>query len=72
MSADTLLVVVVAVVMVIGIAGTLLPILPGLWVIWAAALVYGMFDGFGTGGWIAMMAITVLVAVGTVATRWGR
>jgi uncharacterized protein YqgC (DUF456 family) len=67
-SADTLLVVVVAVVMVVGIAGTVLPILPGLWVIWAAALVYGMFDGFGTGGWIAMMAITVLVAVGTVST----
>ncbi|MEA3511412.1 MAG: DUF456 domain-containing protein [Actinomycetota bacterium] len=67
MSADTLLVVLVAVVMVIGVAGTVLPILPGLWVIWGAAAFYGTLAGFGTGGWIAMAAITVLAAAGTAS-----
>lgn len=67
MSADTLFVVLVAVVMVIGVAGTVLPILPGLWVIWAAAAVYGVVAGFGTGGWIALVVITALAAVGTAS-----
>jgi uncharacterized protein YqgC (DUF456 family) len=66
-SADTLLVVLVAIVMVIGVAGTVLPILPGLWVIWGAAAVYGILAGFGTGGWIAMAVITVLVITGTAS-----
>jgi len=66
-SADPLLIVLVAVVMVIGVAGTMLPILPGLPVIWAAALAYGLVTGFGTGGWVAMALITLLVAAGTAA-----
>ena len=67
MSSDTPLVVLVAIVMVIGVAGTVLPILPGLWLIWAAALVYGLFGGFGLGGWIAMAIITILAAAGTTS-----
>lgn len=67
MNADTLLIVLVAAVMVIGVAGTVLPILPGLPVIWAAALAYGLVTGFGTGAWVAMALITVLVAAGTAA-----
>ncbi len=67
MSADTLLIVLVAVIMVIGVAGTVLPILPGLWVIWAAAAVYGVLAGFGTGGWIAMALITALAIAGTAS-----
>jgi uncharacterized protein YqgC (DUF456 family) len=66
-SSDTLLVVLVAIVMVIGVAGTVLPILPGLWLIWAAALGYGLFGGFGIGGWIAMALITGLAAAGTAS-----
>ena len=60
MSSDTLLVVLVAIVMVIGVAGTVLPLLPGLWLIWAAALAYGLVDGFGMAGWISMTLITAL------------
>jgi uncharacterized protein YqgC (DUF456 family) len=66
-SSDTLLVVLVAIIMVIGVAGTILPILPGLWLIWAAALAYGLFGGFGIGGWIAMALITGLAAAGTAS-----
>lgn len=68
MSAETLLLALVAIVMVIGIAGTVLPILPGLWLIWGAALVYGLFAGFGTVGWIAMALITTAAAAGTALT----
>ena len=67
MSADTLFVVLVAVVMVIGVAGTVLPILPGLWVIWAAAAVYGVVAGLGTGGWIALAVITAMAIAGTAS-----
>ena len=68
MNADTLLVVLVAAVMVIGVAGTVLPILPGLWVVWGAAVVYGLFGGFGVAGWVAMVVITGLAAGGTAAS----
>ncbi len=67
MSADLLLVVLVAVIMVVGLAGTILPILPGLWLIWAAALGYGVFAGFGIWGWVAMVIITAFAAAGTAA-----
>jgi uncharacterized protein YqgC (DUF456 family) len=60
---DTLVVLFVAVIMVVGLAGTVLPILPGLWLIWAAALGYGVFDGFGVWGWFAIALITALAAV---------
>lgn len=49
----------------VGIAGVILPILPGIWLIWAAALVYGFMVGFGPAGWLAMVVLTVLAAVAT-------
>jgi uncharacterized protein len=64
---DTLVVVFVAVIMVIGLAGTILPILPGLWLIWAAALGYGLVADFGAWGWVAMALITALAAAGTAS-----
>ena len=67
MTADKLLIVVVAVVMVIGVAGTVLPILPGLWVIWFAAVAYGILAGVTTGGWFAMALITALAITGTAS-----
>jgi uncharacterized protein YqgC (DUF456 family) len=66
-TSDTALVVLVAIVMVIGVGGTLLAVLPGLWLIWAAALGYGLFGGFGVGGWIATAIITALAVAGTAS-----
>ena len=43
-----------------------LPLLPGLVIIWAAALGYGLVAGFGTLGWIMFAIITVLMLAGTV------
>lgn len=53
-------------VIAVGVLGTVVPILPGLALIWGAALVYGLAEGFGVVGWAAMAAITAL-AIGGVA-----
>ena len=55
-----------AVVMAIGLIGTLVPVLPGLILIWATALVYGLVDGFGSLGAIAFALITLLLVVALV------
>jgi uncharacterized protein YqgC (DUF456 family) len=57
----------IGIVMVVGLAGTVAPFLPGLPLIWAAAVVYGLVEGFGAAGITAMTAITVLLAGGVAA-----
>jgi uncharacterized protein len=57
----------VALVMAVGLIGTFLPLVPGLPLIWGAALAYGLLDGFGGVGWVAMAVITLLLVAGTVA-----
>lgn len=57
---------IVAVVMVVGLAGVVIPVLPGLVLIWAAALVYGIEVGFGVGGVVVMTILTVLTLVSIV------
>ena len=39
---EVLLVFVTGLVMLVGVAGAILPILPGAWLIWLAALGYGL------------------------------
>ncbi len=62
---DWVITILAGVVIAIGIAGVILPILPGLWLIWGAALVYGLVIGFDAWAWAAMALITVLAAAGT-------
>lgn len=54
-------------VMVLGVAGTLVPVLPGVVIVWAAGLVYGLLDGFGSVGAVAFTVMTVLAVAATVA-----
>jgi uncharacterized protein YqgC (DUF456 family) len=56
----------VAVVMGAGLLGTLLPFLPGLPIVWAAALVYGLAAGFGAIGWTMFVLITLVGVTGLV------
>jgi uncharacterized protein YqgC (DUF456 family) len=56
----------VAIAMAIGLLGTLLPFLPGLPIVWAAALVYGLAEGFGTVGWLLFALITAVGIAGLV------
>jgi len=53
--------------MVVGLAGTLLPVLPGLWLIWAAGVVYGLAAVDGVATWTLIAAMTVLAIAGTAA-----
>jgi uncharacterized protein YqgC (DUF456 family) len=52
------------VLMLVGLI--VIPILPGLVIIWAAALGYGIAAGFGTLGWIMFAIISVLMVGGSV------
>jgi uncharacterized protein len=58
-----------ATVMVISLFGLLIPVYPGLTVIWAASLVYGILVGFKALGWVAwvvFVVITLLMLFGNV------
>lgn len=50
--------------MLVGLMVT--PILPGLVIIWAASLVYGLAAGFGVLGWVMFALLTVLMVAGSV------
>ncbi|HNS49580.1 MAG TPA: DUF456 domain-containing protein [Anaerolineae bacterium] len=52
-------------VMVIGLLGTVLPVLPGPVLIFAAALLYGVLDGFQALGWPSLLAIGLLALLAT-------
>lgn len=57
----------VALAMVVGIVGTIVPFLPGIPIVWAAALVYGVAEGFGPIGWTCFVIITLLGIGGLIA-----
>ena len=65
---EPLLIFLTVIVMLIGVAGILLPLLPDLWLIWLAALSYGLLSGFD--GWLGitvMLILTILAGIGMVA-----
>jgi uncharacterized protein len=64
---DAVGVTLIALAMVVGVIGTVLPFLPGLPIVWAAALVYGIVAGFGVVGWVAFAFITGLMVLGIFA-----
>lgn len=57
----------VGAVMVFGLVGTVVPVWPGVAVVWAAGLVYGLLAGFGAVGAVAFAAMTLLAVLGTLA-----
>ncbi len=67
--ADTLLIILTFLVMLVGVAGAFLPVLPGAWLIWLAALGYGLFrqplfDGWIGGGAMVILTLLALVDLG--------
>ncbi len=52
-------------VMLFGLLGLIIPILPGLLIIWAAALGYGLYTGFDVAGWIIFAIQTILMLTGS-------
>lgn len=65
--------IVALVVMSVGLVGVLVPVVPGLALIWAAALIYGLLVGFGIGGWVVMGVLTLILglslALGVILPR---
>ncbi len=55
------------VAMVIGLAGTVLPALPGIALIWIAAAIYAIAEGFATLTPLAFGVLTVLAVIGLVS-----
>ena len=64
---DTVGIVLLGLAMLAGIVGTVLPFIPGLPIVWAAALAYGLAGGFDGAGWVAFPLISVLFVVGMAA-----
>jgi uncharacterized protein len=63
---DTTFHVIILAVMLFGLLGLVIPVLPGLVIIWVAALVYGLVDGFTWQTGILFAVMTVIMLVGNV------
>lgn len=64
-SAELLVHALVITFMLAGLGLLAVPVLPGLVIIWAAALGYGLYAGFGILGWIMFGLITILMIGGS-------
>jgi hypothetical protein len=53
--------------MVMGLFGLIIPFFPGITVIWALCILYGILFGFGTWGIVSIILITLLAIFGWVA-----
>ena len=54
-------------VMMVSLIGLVVPIFPGTVIIWLVTLIYGLINGFGTGGGIIFAVLTILMIVSTLA-----
>jgi uncharacterized protein YqgC (DUF456 family) len=64
---QTTILILIQLAMLVGLFGLLIPIFPGITVIWAAALVYGLVFEFGTWGIGIFVVITLLMIAGLLA-----
>jgi uncharacterized protein len=69
-TANTLALIVVFVLMTVGVMGTVLPVIPGTILIFLAALVYAVVEGFQVIGWPTLVVMGLLTAVATTADIW--
>ena len=58
--------VIVGLILLVGAVTLVIPVLPGLVVIWAAALLYGLVTGFTLPGTILFIIITLIMLVGSI------
>jgi len=62
--------VVALVLMFIGLLGVILPLVPGIVLVYLAALLYAVIEGFAKIGPITLAVLTVLAVVGVTADLW--
>ncbi len=56
--------------MLVGLVGLIIPVYPGLNIIWIAALIYAIVDGFTWPAWLYFAFITLLMLVGNLADNY--
>jgi uncharacterized protein YqgC (DUF456 family) len=56
--------------MLVGLLGVFLPLVPGVGLIWLAALVYAIAEGFATIDPITFTVLTILGAIGVTSDIW--
>ncbi|MFC2023846.1 DUF456 domain-containing protein [Chloroflexota bacterium] len=66
----TVALVLALIVMLVGVIGTVVPVIPGTVLIFLAALVYAVLDGFQTVGWPSLIVLGLLTVVATTADIW--
>ena len=64
---ETLFTILVQIVMLLGLIGLVVPIFPGITVMWAGALVYGIVAGFNTLGIVLFVLISLITLAGLLA-----
>jgi uncharacterized protein YqgC (DUF456 family) len=56
--------------MLVGLLGLIIPVYPGLNIIWIAALIYAIVDGFTWPAWLYFSFITLFMIVGNLADNY--
>ncbi len=56
--------------MLVGLIGLVIPVYPGLNIIWIAALIYAIIDGFSWPAWLYFAFITLFMVVGNLADNY--
>ncbi len=56
--------------MLIGLIGIVLPVIPGTIIIFVAALIYALVEGFQIVGWPTLVVLGLLTIVATTADLW--
>lgn len=62
--------VIASLVMLVGVVGTVLPVIPGPALIFGAALVYALIEGFQAVGWPTVLVLGILAVVAATADIW--
>jgi uncharacterized protein YqgC (DUF456 family) len=62
--------IVALVLMFIGLLGVILPLVPGIVLVYLAALLYAVIEGFAKIGPVTLAVLTVLTVVGVTADIW--
>ncbi len=57
-------------VMLVGLIGIVVPVLPGTVLIFLAALLYAVVEGFQTVGWPTLLVLGLLMIAATTADLW--
>ncbi len=56
--------------MLVGLIGLVIPVYPGLNIIWIAALIYAIVDGFSWPAWLYFSIITIFMLIGNLADNY--